>query len=106
MPARRKFNVEEEEEEEEEEEGEIQRRGGGGGDSTSRRRRRRFNVGRLVGLNNSPTSGGLSGSSPRICARILLRMPSARGLHSSTFRLNVSAFCVIGGGIWGCLGGV
>ena len=29
-----------------------------------------------------------------------------RGLHSSTFRLNVSAFCGIGGAFKGCLGGV
>jgi len=29
-----------------------------------------------------------------------------RGLHSSTFRINVSAFCVIGGAFSGCLGGV
>ena len=28
-----------------------------------------------------------------------------RGLHSSTFRLNVSAFCEIGGACRGCLGG-
>ena len=28
-----------------------------------------------------------------------------RGLHSSTFRLNVSAFCGIRGACWGCLGG-
>ena len=29
-----------------------------------------------------------------------------KGLHSSTFRLNVSAFCGIGGAFRGCLGGV
>jgi len=29
-----------------------------------------------------------------------------RGLHSSTFRLNVSAFCGIGGAFRGCSGGV
>jgi hypothetical protein len=29
-----------------------------------------------------------------------------RGLHSSTFWLNVSAFCGIGGAIRGCLGDV
>jgi hypothetical protein len=29
-----------------------------------------------------------------------------RGLHSSTFRLNVSAFCVTGGAFRGWLGGV
>ena len=28
------------------------------------------------------------------------------GLHSSTFRLNVSAFCGIGAAVRGCLGGV
>ena len=34
------------------------------------------------------------------------RRPVARGLHSSTFRLNVSAFCGIGGVSRGCLEGV
>ena len=29
----------------------------------------------------------------------------ARGLHSFTFKLNVSAFCGIGGAFRGCLGG-
>jgi hypothetical protein len=29
-----------------------------------------------------------------------------RGLHSSTFWLNLSAFCGIGGAFRGCLGGV
>ena len=29
-----------------------------------------------------------------------------RGLHSSTFRLNVSTLCGIGGAFRGCLGGV
>jgi len=29
-----------------------------------------------------------------------------RGSHSSTFRLNVSAFCGTGGAVGGCLGGV
>jgi hypothetical protein len=28
-----------------------------------------------------------------------------RGLHSSTFRLNVGAFCATGGVFWGCLRG-
>jgi hypothetical protein len=32
--------------------------------------------------------------------------PMARGLHSSTFRLNVSAFCGIGCARKGCLWGV
>jgi hypothetical protein len=32
--------------------------------------------------------------------------PLARGIHSSTFRLNVSAFCGIGGAFMGCLEGV
>jgi hypothetical protein len=31
--------------------------------------------------------------------------PHARGFHSSTFRLNISAFWVSGGALWGCLGG-
>jgi len=35
-----------------------------------------------------------------------LAVPRVRGLHSSTFRLNVSAFCGIGGAFRGCLGGV
>jgi len=30
--------------------------------------------------------------------------PGGRGLHSSTFRLNVSAFCGIGGVLGGCIG--
>ena len=33
------------------------------------------------------------------------RGPQSRGLHSSTFRLSVSAFCGIGGAFRGCLGG-
>ena len=33
-------------------------------------------------------------------------LPPARGLHSFTFRLNVSAFCGIAGASMGCLGGV
>ena len=33
-------------------------------------------------------------------------MPITRGSHSSTFRLNVSALCGIGGAFRGCLGGV
>ena len=32
--------------------------------------------------------------------------PRARGLHSSTLQLNVSAFCGIGGALTGWLGGV
>jgi len=32
--------------------------------------------------------------------------PPFRGLHSSTFRLDESAFCGIGGAIRGCSGGV
>ena len=31
---------------------------------------------------------------------------TGRGLHSSSFRLNVSALCGIGGASGGCLGGV
>jgi hypothetical protein len=45
----------------------------------------------------SPTSW--SGSS-------MMGWPESRGLHSSTFRLNVSAFCGIEGAFKGCLGGV
>jgi len=33
-------------------------------------------------------------------------MDPGRGLHSSTFRLNVSTFCGIGGALRGCVGGV
>jgi hypothetical protein len=33
-------------------------------------------------------------------------VPHPRGLHSSTFRLNVSAFCGIGGASRGYVGGV
>jgi hypothetical protein len=33
------------------------------------------------------------------------RNMGGRGLHSSTFRLNVSAFCGMGGAFRGCLGG-
>jgi len=32
--------------------------------------------------------------------------PGGRGLHSSTFQLNVSALCCIGGVFRGCVGGV
>ena len=35
----------------------------------------------------------------------LLTYVAGRGLHSSTFRLNVSAFCGTGGAFRGCLGG-
>jgi hypothetical protein len=35
-----------------------------------------------------------------------LEVPVVRGLHSYTFRLNLSAFCVIGGAVRGCFGGV
>ena len=34
----------------------------------------------------------------------LAEEPQPRGLHSSTFRLNVSAFCVTGVAFSGCLG--
>ena len=37
---------------------------------------------------------------------IILRQEIGRGLHSSTFRLKVSAFCGIGGALKGCLEGV
>jgi len=35
--------------------------------------------------------------------RAQMELPWGRGLHSSTFRLNVSAFCVIGGAFRGWL---
>ena len=35
-----------------------------------------------------------------------LKQLRGRGLYSSTFRLNLSAFCGIGGAFRGCLGGV
>jgi len=31
---------------------------------------------------------------------------NGRGLHSSTLQLNLSAFCVTGGAVRGCFGGV
>jgi hypothetical protein len=34
----------------------------------------------------------------------IMNQVAGRGLHSSTFRLNVSTFCVIGGASRGCLG--
>jgi hypothetical protein len=37
---------------------------------------------------------------------LLLDEPAARGLHSSTFRLNVSTFCGTGGAFRTCLGAV
>jgi hypothetical protein len=39
-------------------------------------------------------------------SRHLTPAPHARGLHSSTFQLNVSAFCGIGSAFRGCLEGV
>jgi len=36
----------------------------------------------------------------------VLDRPLGRGLHSSTFQLDVSAFCGIGGAIRGCSEGV
>jgi len=36
----------------------------------------------------------------------LVHRPRIRGLHSFTFRLNISAFYVIGGAFRGCIGGV
>jgi hypothetical protein len=38
--------------------------------------------------------------------RLLRRLTAGSGLHSSAFRLNISAFCVIGVAFRGCLGGV
>jgi len=35
-----------------------------------------------------------------------LPLPRARGLHLSTFRLNVSVFCGTGGAFRGCFGGI
>jgi hypothetical protein len=41
------------------------------------------------------------------CGRIHLEQHgSGRGLHSPTFKLNVSAFCGIQGAFMGCLGSV
>ena len=37
---------------------------------------------------------------------LLGEMVGGRGSHSSTFWLNVSAFCGIGDAVWGCSGGV
>ena len=51
---------------------------------------------------------GLAGVDHECAAGVgaVLVVPRARGLHSSTFRLNVSAFDGIGGAFRGCLGGV
>ena len=49
--------------------------------------------------------GGRSTSSPRMVRSISgSAAPPARGLHSSTFRLNVSAECRVGAAFWGYLG--
>ena len=45
-------------------------------------------------------------SLPAAAMSSLLDRPISRGLHSSTLRLNVSAFCGIGSAFKGCLGGV
>ena len=45
-------------------------------------------------------------SAPRASSRDLSRAPVLRGLHSSSCRLNLSAFCGIGGACRGCSGGV
>jgi len=42
----------------------------------------------------------------RVLGSYSMIIPLCRGLHSSTVRLNVSAFCGIGGANRGCLGGV
>jgi hypothetical protein len=39
-------------------------------------------------------------------AHAVLHSAMGRGSHSSTFRLNLSAFCGKGGALGGCLGGV
>ena len=53
------------------------------------------------------TRRGQSRVWPRLGAtRAALPPPLCRGLHSSAFRLNVSAFCGIGGAFRGCLRGV
>jgi hypothetical protein len=58
--------------------------------------------------------GGYSGGTARARAsyhREAVRchpdnLPPGRGLHSSTFRLNVSAFCGLGGACRGCIRGL
>ena len=41
-----------------------------------------------------------------VAAGVVEAAASGWGLHSSTFWLNVSAFCGMGGALRGCLGGV
>ena len=70
-----------------------------------------------MGTSVSPCLTGLLGNanqtryemgclSQREDDRYFLEDLTGRGLHSSTSRLNVSAFCGIGGAFVGCLGGV
>ena len=82
-----------------------------------RRKRRRFNVASGECLSQYPTYQAFA-LAPDTEWRLLLRRPPrlhpllrappphTRGLHSSTFRLNVSAFSGIGGAFRGCIEGV
>ena len=47
--------------------------------------------------------GTFGGGVSQVCS---LLVPNSRGSHSSTFRLNVSALCGIGGAFGKCVGGV
>ena len=57
-----------------------------------------------VGINSPSSRGGTSVRGPHVDRRAELF--AGRGLHSSTFRLNVSAFCAIGGAFRVSLRGV
>jgi len=55
-----------------------------------------------TGLNIFAIFAGIAAMS----AKLVANMPGCRGLHSSTFRLTVSAFCGIGGAFRDCSAGV
>ena len=67
-----------------------------------------------VGLSEQESTGGTveqGGAGAGQCCGAGLPLWAAwvvrpRGLHSSIFRLNVSALCGIGGAFWACLEGV
>jgi hypothetical protein len=75
-------------------------RGGGGRGNNFTATRRRRGLGRPF-RNGRGGSGRGGGRSTNFSGN----EPGCRGLHSSNFRLNVSAFCAIGGALRGSLGG-